>query len=255
MIAPGETIRLNNDWIAGFTAAVSWLKGSLVPDRDQDNLQPQARIVLGDGERGLRAWAAGWAIVSIGCWTMAKIGASPGRRLIRHDMAGSWPLERHQRLPRVVGLRIPSLGSRSSLGTRPLPGGALKPSRCGGAATFQPTPQRGAGAAKCRREAPPPLRTRIWPDPPWPHLRPGQRMTCSSWIAGSVKLARVQDPSQILLHRSGIPFQLVPYLAPAGVAELGSCRPFVVGPLITAGPSHRSRAGENTSRITVSALP
>ena len=55
MIAPGETIRLNNDWIAGFTAAVSWLKGSLVPDRDQGKLQPQARIVLGDGERVLRA--------------------------------------------------------------------------------------------------------------------------------------------------------------------------------------------------------
>ena len=52
VIAPGGTIRLNNDWIAGFTAAVSWLMGSLVPDRDQGKLQPQARIVLGDGERG-----------------------------------------------------------------------------------------------------------------------------------------------------------------------------------------------------------
>ncbi len=248
-------MRLNNDSIAGFTAAVSWLMGSLVPDRDQGKLQPQARIVLGDGERGLRVWAAGWEIVSIGCWTMGRIGASPGRRLIRHARASSWPLGRHHRLPRVVGLRIPSLGSRRSLGTRPLPGGPLKPSRCGGGATFQPTPRWGAGAAKCRREAPPPLRIRIRPGPPWPHLRPGQRMTCSSLIAGSVKLDRVQGPSQILLHRSGIPFQLVPYLAPAGVAELGSCRPFVVGPLVTAGPSHRSRAGENTSRITVSALP
>lgn len=246
---------MNNDWIAGFTAAVNWLKGSLVPGRDQGKLQPQARIVLGDGERGLRAWAAGWVIVSIGCWTMAKIGASPGKRLIRHARAGSGPLGRHHRLPRVVGLMIPSSGNRRSLGTRPLPGGALKPSRYGGAASFQPTPRRGAGAAKCRKEVPLTLRNRIRPAPPSPHLRPGQRMTCSSWIAGSVKRDRVQGPSQILLHRSGILFQLVPYLAPAGVAELGSGRPFVVGPLVTDGPSHRSRAGENTSRITVSALP
>ena len=44
-----------NDWIAGFTAAVSWLKAYLVPDRDQGKLPPQAKIVLGDGERVLKA--------------------------------------------------------------------------------------------------------------------------------------------------------------------------------------------------------
>jgi len=165
VIAPGGMIRLSSDWIAGFTADVSWLKGSLVPDRDQGKLQPQARVVPADEEPGLRAWAAGWGIVSIGCWTMAKIGVSPGRRLTRPAGAGPKPLDRHPRLPGVVGLRGRTSGSLS-LGTRPLPAAALRPSPGGVAVTFQPTPHRRASAIKYRREAPLALWNRIRPGPP-----------------------------------------------------------------------------------------
>ena len=95
-----------------------------------------------------------------------------------------------------------------------MPAAASKPSPCGGAVSLQPIPRRRADAAnKCRREAPLPLKNRI---------RPGLRMTCSSWIAGSDHPGRIQVPFEILLHRSGIPFPVAPYLAPAAVAELGS---------------------------------
>ena len=259
MIAPGGKIRLSSDWIAGLTGDVSWLKESLVPDRDQGKLQSQARVVLGDEQLGLRAWAAGWEIVSIGSWTMGKIGASPGRRPIRPVGAGLKPLGRNHRLPGVVRLMGQSAASWRSLGTHPLHAVASRPSPCGVAVNFQPTPRRREGETKCRRQAPLTLRNRIRPGPPWPDLGPGQRMTCSSWIAGSVQAARVQGPFEILLPRSRIPFPVVPYLAPPAVADLGfwlwSAQPFLVGPLATAGPSHRSRAGEKTSRITVSALP
>lgn len=164
--APGGMIRLSSDWIAGFTADVNWWMGYLAPDRGQGKLPPQERIVPGDGERESMAWAAGWVIASIGCWTMVMIGASPGRRLIRPAAAtDSKPLGGQHRPAGVFRLRGRSLNSQGSLGTRPFPAAVSKQSPCAGAIASQPTRQRRAAPANCRPRTPRRVRSRILPGP------------------------------------------------------------------------------------------
>lgn len=221
-IAPGGMIRLSSDWIAGFTVGVSWSTGSPVPDQDQGSLPPQGQIVPGGGRRASTVWAAGWKIASIGCWTMGKIGASPGRRPMRLVGAASMPVGRLQRLPGVFRLKGRPGRIRRVMGTRPFPVAGLKPSPCGGAAPLRPTQWPGAGPAMGRPRTPLPRMSAIRPaGPPWPNRRAGRRMTCSSSNVGSVLPDKVQVPFGMPLHRTKIPFPVALYHAPPADAEVG----------------------------------
>jgi hypothetical protein len=210
---------LSSGWIAGCTADVSWSRGSLAPDRDPGKVPPQAPIVLGRGRWGSMAWAAGWKIGLIGCWTMGTIGASPGKRRMGLVGAVRKPLDRRHRLLGVLRWSGRALGSRGWTVNRLCPVDASKPFPCGGGAALPPTQRPRAGPARCRRGAPLRLGNAFLLVPPGPNRRPGRKMSCSDWSVGSVHPVRDQVRSGILLHWSQNPLPVGPCPAPPAAAD------------------------------------
>lgn len=208
---------------------------SQAPVRDHARRGEAASALVLAGAEPWMAWDDGWKESSIGCWTTATIGRSPGRRRSGRRPGAARPLSAGSGgspRPAMLARRTPRRSDVPGHPWRRSP--AVAPPPPSGLATNLPRPPparrppgpnpRGAKRGG-RPQAPAPARTP-------PPARTGRRKTASRSPAGDGRTLLRPSPSiRSPPPRPRLPRRDVPCRVPPGVAErdtfnsVGLCPP------------------------------